>query len=159
MSTVEQVPLTKEGYEALHIELEKLKKIDRPHVIKDIAEARSHGDLKENAEYAAARERQGFVEGRIADLEDKLARAAVIDLTGQDISTVKFGAYVSVCEEESGEEKTYRIVGDVEADLERGRISINTPIARALMGKSIEDLVEVNAPKGKIEYTITDIKY
>lgn len=155
----DQVPLTKEGYETLHLELDRLKKKERPQISKEIEEARAHGDLKENAEYHAAREKQSFIEGRIADLEDKLARAQVIDLSGQSVDVVRFGAYVTVSDELSGEEKTYRIVGDLEADLTQGKISVSTPIARALMGKSVDEPVVVNAPKGKIEYVVTDIRY
>lgn len=157
----ELIPFTKEGYESLQAELKKLKSEDRPKVILDIAEARSHGDLSENAEYAAAREKQGFIEGRINDLESQLSRANVLDFstdpTAQD--QVRFGATVTVLDENSGEKRVLRVVGDLEADIRQNKISISSPIARALLGKKRDDIVEVQAPKGLIEYTITDIGY
>ncbi len=155
----ESIPFTKQGYERLQSELHRLKSEERPRVIQDIAEARSHGDLSENAEYSAARERQGFIEGRIAELEDKLSRAQVIDPGEGDQGQVRFGAFVTLCDEETGDEKTYQIVGDIEADIRENRISLSSPLARALVGKRVDDLVEVNAPKGAVEYTITSIHY
>ena len=153
------IPLTKEGSEALHEELRVLKSIERPKVIQSIADARAHGDLSENADYSAARERQGMIEARIAELEDKLSRSTVIDFTGQDGSSVKFGAFVTVIETDNGEEKRLRIVGDLEADIQRNKISISSPLARALMGKKTDDIVEVQAPRGVIEYTVGSISY
>lgn len=156
---VETVPFTKEGFAKLKSELDHLKSVERPQVIRDIAEARAHGDLSENAEYAAAKERQAWIEGRIADLDDKLSRGQVIDLAGQKADQVKFGAFVTVTDEDSGDAKTYRIVGELEADLENGMISISSPIARALLGKREGDLVEVRAPKGTVEYSVTEVAY
>jgi transcription elongation factor GreA len=154
------VPFTSEGYGRLKTELEHLKSYERPKIIREIAEARSHGDLSENAEYHAAKEKQSFIEGRIADLDDKISRAQIIEYSDADTNTqVRFGAFVTVSEEESGEAKTYRIVGDLEADLKAGLISLNSPIARALMGKREGDLVEVQAPKGAREYEITEVRY
>lgn len=155
-----EIPLTAEGYSELQAELEKLKKTERPKVIQEIAEARSHGDLSENAEYHAAREKQGFIEARINDLDDKLSRAKVVsyeDPGNNDV--VKFGAFVTVCDEEKGDEKTYRIVGDLEADIEKNKISLSSPIAKALLGKHVDDLVTVRVPKGEIEYVVTEIRY
>lgn len=153
------VPLTKEGFDFLKEELRRLRSEERPKIIQEIAFARSHGDLGENAEYHAAREKQGFIEGRIADLEDKLGRAEIIDLSGQGVEQVRFGAFVTVEDEESGESKTYRIVGDLEADIKVNKISISSPIARALIGKKASDSVEVNAPKGAMAFTITSVEY
>lgn len=156
---METIPLTSDGFAALQAELEDLKKVQRPTVIEQIAEAREHGDLKENAEYHAAREKQGFIEGRINELEDKLSRAEVIDFSNEAPSLVKFGAFVTVSDEETGDEKTYRIVGDLEADIASNKLSLSTPIAKALMGKKVDDLVEVKVPKGVLEYVITEISY
>lgn len=155
----ESIPFTKSGFDRLQVELQRLKSEERPRVIQEIAEARSHGDLSENAEYSAAREKQGFIEARIAELEDKLTRGQVIDPADGDLNQVRFGAFVTLCDEESGEEKTYQIVGDIEADIRENRISLSSPLARALVGKRVDDLVEVNAPKGAVEYTITNIRY
>lgn len=154
-----EIPLTKDGFDQLQKELDQLKRIERPQVIEDIAEARAHGDLSENAEYHAAREKQGFIEARIADLEDKLSRAKVVSYDDQNPDLVRFGAYVTVCDEDSGDEKTYRIVGDLEADITDNRISLSSPIAKALLGKRIDDLVTVSVPKGKVEYVVTEIRY
>lgn len=154
----ETVPFTREGYRRLKVELDQLKSVERPKVIQEIAEARAHGDLSENAEYAAAREKQGFIEARIADLDDKLSRAQVIEYEDTVNNQVRFGAWVTVADED-GKQKHYRIVGDLEADLERGLISMSSPIARALMGKREGDLVEVRAPKGTAEYTIEAVRY
>lgn len=156
---MDTVPLTKDGFARLSKELENLKKVERPAVIEQIAEARAHGDLKENAEYHAAREKQGFIEGRINDLEDKLSRAEVLDFSSEAVTQVKFGAYVTVSEEDTGDEKTFRIVGDLEADIATNKVSLSTPVARALMGKKIDDFVEVRIPKGIKEYVIVGIKY
>jgi transcription elongation factor GreA len=157
----ELIPFTKDGYQALQDELHRLKHVDRPRVIQDIAEARSHGDLSENAEYHAARERQGFIEGRIAELEGNLSRANIIDFSGDTAARaqVRFGAYVTVQDEATGDKKTFRVVGDLEADIQKNKISVSSPIARALLGKRIDDMIEVNAPKGSVEYTIKEIKY
>ena len=157
----ELIAFTKEGYETLQAELKKLKSEDRPSVILAIAEARSHGDLSENAEYSAAREKQGFIEGRINNLEAQLSRANVLDFSTDPAARdqVRFGACVTVLDENNGEKKILRVVGDLEADLRQNKISVNSPIARALLGKKIDDIVEVQAPKGVIEYTITDISY
>lgn len=156
--TAETIPFTREGYENLKAELENLKSHERPKVIQEIAEARAHGDLKENAEYHAAREKQSFIEGRITLLEDHIARANIIDFSQEEPSKVKFGAFVKV-EDEEGEEKTFRIVGDIEADISQNKISLGSPIAKALMGKAIDDAVEVRVPKGIKEYTIVEINY
>jgi len=153
------IPITPEGYEKLTAELKNLKEVERPKVIQDIAEARAHGDLKENAEYHAARDKQGFVEARIKELDGSLSRAKIIDFRGQDIDQVRIGAYVTVIDEESGEEKKFRIVGDLEADIESNKLSLSSPIARALMGKSVDDVVEVKVPKGVVEYLISEVKY
>ena len=155
----ETIPLTKEGYDVLKEELRHLRHDERPKVIADIAEARAHGDLSENAEYHAAREKQGFIEARIADLEDKLGRAQIIDFANQQADTVRFGAYVTVSDSETGEEKTFRIVGDLEADISKNKISLSSPIAKALLGRRVDDVIEVRAPKGSIEYTIRSVSY
>jgi transcription elongation factor GreA len=157
----ELIPFTKDGYQTLQDELYRLKHTERPKIIQDIADARAHGDLSENAEYHAARERQGFVEARIGELEGNLGRANIIDFTAdsQSLNQVRFGAYVTVQDEASGDKKTYRVVGELEADLRQNKISISSPIARALLGKKIDDIIEVNAPKGALEYTIMEITY
>jgi transcription elongation factor GreA len=157
---VKRVPITVRGAEALRIELKKLKSEDRPNVIKAIAEARSHGDLSENAEYHAAREQQGFIEGRIQELESKLSNAEIIDVTALPPSDrVVFGATVKLEDEDSGAAITYQIVGEDEADIKAGRISVGSPIARALVGKSEGDQVEVAAPGGKRNYEIIEVRY
>jgi transcription elongation factor GreA len=156
----ETVPFTREGYARLKGELEHLKSFERPKIIREIAEARAHGDLSENAEYAAAKEKQGFIEGRIADLDDKISRAQIIEYDNGDVGDrVKFGAFVTVSDTDSGDSKTFRIVGDLEADLEKGMISLSSPMARGLMGKSTGDLVEVTVPKGVIEYEVTEVRF
>ncbi len=155
----ETVPFTKRGYDELKEELQRLKSEERPKVIQEIADARAHGDLSENAEYAAAKEKQAFIEGRIADLDDKLSRAQIIDFSGQENDQVRFGASVTVTDSETGDTKTYQIVGDLEADITKNKISHSSPIARALLGKRVDDLVEVNAPKGTVEYTISEVTY
>jgi transcription elongation factor GreA len=155
----ETVPFTREGYQKLKAELDHLKSIERPKIIREIADARSHGDLSENAEYHAAKERQGFIEGRIADLDDKISRAQVIEPGDEKEDRVKFGAWVTVTDEESGESKTFRIVGDLEADIQQGMISLSSPLARALLGKQVGALVEVRVPKGIVEYSVTEVRY
>jgi len=157
MSTV---PMTAKGAERLREELHRLKTEDRPRVILAIAEARAHGDLKENAEYHAAREQQGFIEGRISDLEAQLSQAQVIDVTKLDpTGRVVFGTTVELCDDESGQQVTYQIVGDLEADISKNRISISSPIARALIGKEEGDVVTVKAPVGDKEYEILAVHY
>lgn len=154
------VPLTVAGAEKLKQELHRLKTVDRPSVIAAIAEARSHGDLSENAEYDAAKERQGFVEGRIQEIEGKLANALVIDPKLLDAEgRVVFGATVDLEDVEAGKQVSYQIVGDDEADLKSGMISVNSPIARALIGKYAGDMAEVQAPGGVREYEIVDVRY
>ena len=155
-----KVPLTARGAEKLREELERLKRVERPRVIEAIAEARAHGDLKENAEYHAAREQQSFIEGRIKDIDGKLSNAQIIDVTTLPATgRVVFGATVQVLEVEKDEELTFQIVGDDEADLKQGMISISSPIARALIGKSEGDVALVDAPGGKRELEILDVKY
>jgi len=154
-----RVPLTVKGAQRLRAELEDLKSVKRPAVIAAIAEARAHGDLSENAEYHAAKERQGFIEGRLLELEDMVARAQIIDpakLTGK---VVKFGATVTVVDEDTDKESTYQIVGDMEAELKQKRISISSPFARALIGKTVGDSVEVAAPGGAKSYGILKVKF
>ena len=151
--------MTRTGAELLHLELNRLKKVDRTKVINDIAEARAHGDLKENAEYHAAKERQGFVEGRIQELNGKLAQCNVIDISRLSGEKVIFGATVTYVDIETDEEKTYQIVGEDEADLEKGKISYNSPIARALIGKTVGDSLIIPIPKGKVEVEITDLEF
>ena len=155
-----KVPLTSRGAEKLRDELQLLKSVKRPAVIKAIAEARAHGDLKENAEYHAAREQQSFIEGRINDIEGKLSNAQVIDVTQMSANgKVIFGATVELSDEDSGKEVTYQIVGEDEADIKANRISITSPIARALIGKEEGDTAEVNAPGGKKMYEILTVRY
>lgn len=155
-----KVPLTVYGAEVLREELQRLKSVERPSVIQAIAEARSHGDLSENAEYDAAKERQGFVEGRIADLEGKLSNAQVINPVELDADgRVVFAATVDLIDLETEEAVTYQIVGDDEADIKLGKVSVNSPIARALIGKESGDVAEVMAPGGVREYEILDVKY
>lgn len=152
-------PITKIGFEKLSAELENLKKVQRPAVIEAIAEARAHGDLSENAEYHAAREQQSFIEGRIEELEAVTSRAQVIDPTTLGGETVKFGATVKIVDEDTDEEKAFQIVGDYDADSEEGRLSMSAPIARALIGKSVGDSVEVTTPKGKVFYEILEVAF
>lgn len=155
----ETVPFTKEGYLRLKAELDHLKSIERPKIIREIADARAHGDLSENAEYHAAKEKQGFIEARIADLDDKISRAVVIESPEGEETRVRFGAWVRVQDEESGDAKRYRIVGELEANLQHGLISMSSPIGKALMGKKEGDLVEVHVPKGTVEYSIIEVRY
>ena len=155
-----KVPLTVRGAEKLRTELQELKAVQRPAIVQAIAEARSHGDLSENAEYAAAKERQGFIEGRIAELEAKLGNAQVIDPAQLDAEgRVVFGATVDLEDMENGAVVTYQIVGDDEASIKEAKISISSPLARALIGKSSGDVAEVQAPGGVREYEILDVKY
>ena len=150
--------MTRAGHAALDQELKALKTVERPAVIRAIAEAREHGDLSENAEYHAARERQSFVEGRIKELEGLLSRAEVID-TAKLSGAIKFGATVTLVDEDSDEEKTYQIVGEAEADIERGLLNIRSPLARALIGKDTGDSVEVHTPGGDKSYEVLSIRY
>lgn len=156
---MDKVPMTAEGHAAIDAELKRLKSVERPSVIQAISEARQHGDLSENAEYHAAKERQSFIEGRLAELEDKLARAQVIDVSRLSGDTVKFGATVTVLDEDSGEKANYKIVGEDEADVRAGKISISSPIARAMIGKEVGDVVEVAAPGGAKSYEILKLKW
>jgi transcription elongation factor GreA len=151
--------MTAEGYQALDAELKRLKTVERPTVIQAIAEARAHGDLSENAEYHAAKDRQSFIEGRVAELEDKIARAQIIDVSKLSGKQVKFGATVNLLDEDSGEKSKYKIVGEDESDVKGGKISITSPIARALIGKEEGDVIEVMAPGGAKSYEITKVKY
>lgn len=157
MSTT--IPLTKESHEALQEELKRLIREERPKVIQDIAEARSHGDLSENAEYDAAKNRQGFIEGRIMELQGKLARAHVVDLSGLKPDKVVFGATVTLYDTSSEEEITYKIVGEDEADIKLGKISCTSPVGKALIGHKLDDTVKVKVPSGTKEYEIIEIKY
>jgi transcription elongation factor GreA len=157
---MKRYPMTLRGAELLRQELKRLKSEDRPRVIKAIAEARSHGDLSENAEYHAAREQQGFIEGRISEIEAKLSTAEVIDVTKlAPGGKVVFGATVEIADEESGAKVTYQIVGEDEADIRQGRIAVTSPIARALVGKSEGDVVDVAAPGGTRSYEVVAVRY
>ena len=151
--------MTAEGYRVLDDQLKQLKSVERPSVISAISEAREHGDLSENAEYHAAKERQGWIEGQIAEIEDKLSRAQVIDVSKLSGDTVKFGATVTVVDEDTEEEGSYQIVGEHEADVKAGKISIASPIARALISKSVGDSVEVNTPGGVKAYEILKVEW
>jgi transcription elongation factor GreA len=152
-------PITKKGYDALKAELDRLRKVERPKVIEAIAEARTHGDLSENAEYDAARERQGFIESRIAEIESKLADARVVEITRQTTDTVVFGATVSVIEQESQSKKQYTLVGQDEADMKFNKISVQSPVGRALIGKRVGDFVEVKTPVKMVEYEVVEIRF
>lgn len=156
---MDQIPVTKNGFEALKKELEQLKNVARQEVIEAIAAAREHGDLKENAEYHAAREQQSFIEGRIQELEAVTGRAQVIDPTTLSGDTVKFGATVTIVDEETDDEETWQIVGEYESDTEKRRLSMSAPVSRALIGKSEGDSVSVRTPKGKRDYEIIKVEY
>ena len=151
--------MTAEGYRALDDQLKQLKSVERPAVIAAISEARAHGDLSENAEYHAAKERQGWIEGQIAEIEDKISRAQVIDVSKLSGDQVKFGATVTVIDEDTDEESRYQIVGEHEADVKAGRISVASPIARALISKAVGDTVEVNTPGGVKAYEIAKVEW
>jgi transcription elongation factor GreA len=155
---MDKIPMTRAGFDALNAELKHLKSVERPAVIKAIAEAREHGDLSENAEYHAAREKQSFIEGRVKELESVLGLAEVIDPTTLS-GAVKFGATVKLVDEDTEEERTYQIVGEHEADIEAGKLNIRSPLARALIGKEAGDSVEVRTPGGEKGYEILDIRY
>jgi len=156
---MEKVPMTAGGHVALQEELQRRQSVDRPEIIQAIAEARAHGDLSENAEYHAAKEQQSLNEGRVTELEDLLSRAEVIDVAKLTGDSVKFGATVELADEDTDEESKYQIVGDQEADVKEGKISISSPIARALIGKSEGDSVEVAAPGGARSYEILSVKF
>ena len=155
---MEKIPLTRAGHTALNDELKRLKSVERPEVIRAIAEAREHGDLSENAEYHAAREKQSFIEGRVKELEGILSLAEVID-TSKLSGTIKFGATVALVDEDTEEEKTYQIVGEPEADIEAGKLNIKSPLARALIGKEEGDSIEVRTPGGEKAYEILSVSY
>lgn len=156
---MQKIPMTAEGQRALDEELKHLKSVERPAVIAAISEAREHGDLSENAEYHAAKERQSWIEGRVAELEDKLARAQVIDVSKLSGDTVMFGATVTVLDEDTETESAYKIVGDDEADVKSGKISLSSPIARAMMNKEVGDVIEVTAPGGIKSYEILKVEW
>lgn len=155
---MEKIPLTKPGYDKMNVELKHLKSVERPAIIRAIAEAREHGDLSENAEYHSAKEKQSFIEGRVKELESIISLADVIDLTKLS-GTVKFGAQVELVDEDTDEEKTYQIVGEYEANIEAGLLNIKSPLARALIGKDEGDSVEVRTPGGVRSYEILSISY
>jgi transcription elongation factor GreA len=157
--SMERVPMTIEGFKTLETELQRLKGEERPRIIQAIAEARSHGDLSENAEYHAAKEAQGLNESRVADLEDKLSRAEVVDTSKLSGNSIKFGATVTLVDEDTDEKVKYKIVGDLEADVKSGKISISSPIARALIGKSKGDTAEVTTPKGARSYEVLKVEW
>ena len=156
---MEKIPMTAGGHAALEAELKLRQQVERPRIIQAISEARAHGDLSENAEYHSAKEQQSLNEGRIAELEDKLGRAEIIDVAKLTGTKIKFGATVTLIDEDTEEEKKYQIVGDMEADVKQGKISISSPIARALIGKDIGDTVEVMAPGGARSYEIMAVRF
>jgi transcription elongation factor GreA len=156
---MEKVPMTVEGFQMIEAELHRLKAVERPRIIQQISDAREHGDLSENAEYHAAKEAQGLNEARVAELEDKVGRAEVIDPSKLSGSTVKFGATVTLSDEDSGDKVKYKIVGEHEANVREGKISVNSPIARALIGKSKGDSAEVTTPRGARSYEILKVEY
>ncbi|MEW6437446.1 MAG: transcription elongation factor GreA [Pseudomonadota bacterium] len=156
---MEKIPMTVQGHVALSEELKHRQQVERPRIIQAIAEARSHGDLSENAEYHAAKEAQSLNEGRVAELEDKLSRAEVIDVSKLSGTTVKFGATVTLVDEDTDEKKVYQIVGEAEADVKSGRVSITSPTARALIGKKVGDSVEVNTPGGGKSYEVLKVAF
>jgi len=156
---MERIPMTASGYKALEEEINQLKNVERHSVIAMIAEARAHGDLSENAEYHAAKERQSFIEGRVIELEDQIGRADVIDVSKLSGATVKFGATVTLIDVDTNDQRKYQIVGDFEAQPKNGRISISSPIARAIIGKSVGDTVEVAAPGGARSYEIQKVQW
>jgi transcription elongation factor GreA len=155
----EKIPMTPGGFRALEDELRQLRQVERPEIIKAIAAAREHGDLSENAEYHSAREKQGFIEGRILELEDVVSRADLIDPTSLTGNTIRFGATVKLADEDSDEQSTFQIVGSYEANVEKGLISITSPLARALIGKKAGDSAEVNAPSGPKSYEIINVQF
>ena len=154
-----KVPMTSDGYARLDAELRRLKTTERPEIIRAIAAAREHGDLSENAEYHAARERQAFVEGRVADLEDVIRRAEIIDVSKLSGENVKFGATVTLSDADTDEKRTFQLVGEHESDVDAGRLSINSPMARAVIGRTVGDSVEVTTPKGTRSFEVTGVTY
>lgn len=156
---MEKIPMTQKGFDSLEAELKNLKSVERPAVIQAIAEARAHGDLSENAEYTAARERQSFIEGRIKELDGVISAANIIDISSLSGNVVKFGATVVLANEDSGDEVTYQIVGPYESDADNGKISTTAPLAKALIGKSAGDSVEVRTPKGAQSYEILEVSF
>ena len=154
-----KLPMTANGYEKLQTELKKLLNEDRPNIIEAIAEARSHGDLSENAEYQYAKEQQSLIEGKIVDLESAISRAEIIDVKSLEGDDIKFGATVQIEDDDSGEVVTYQIVGEYESDIKNNKLSVSSPLARGLINKSVEDVVEINSPKGQKSYTIKSVKY
>ena len=156
---MDKLPITGRGFSALEDELKQRQQVERPRIIEAIAEARSHGDLSENAEYHAAKESQSLNEGRIQDLESMISRAEIIDVTKLSGDKIKFGATVKLVDEDTEEEKTYQIVGDPEADVKSGRVSISSPVARALIGKTVGDTVEVTTPGGGKSYEIVEVAF
>jgi transcription elongation factor GreA len=154
-----KIPMTLDGFNRLQEELKRLKSTDRPAIIRQIAEARDHGDLSENAEYHAARERQGFIEGRIMELEDKISRGEVIDVSKLSGKVIKFGATVTLADEDTDEQQVFQIVGEDEADVSNGRLSVTSPLARALIGKGKGDSVEVTTPRGAKSYEVVKVAF
>jgi transcription elongation factor GreA len=154
-----KIPMTASGYEDIQNELKKLINVDRPNIIAAIAEARSHGDLSENAEYQYAKESQSLIEGKIADLENAIGRAEIIDVKSIASEDIKFGATIEIEDDDSGELYLYQIVGDYESDIKNKKLSVSSPLARGLINKTINDVVEINSPKGQKSYTIKSIKY
>jgi len=154
-----KIPMTANGYNNLQKELKKLLNEDRPNIIEAIAEARSHGDLSENAEYQYAKEQQSLIEGKIADLESAVSRAEVIDVKSLEGDDIKFGATVEIEDDDTGESITYQIVGEYESDIKNNKLSVNSPLAKGLINKLIDDVVEINSPKGQKSYTIKSVKY
>jgi transcription elongation factor GreA len=156
---MDKMPITVEGYQSLEVELRQLKTKERPAVIQAIAEAREHGDLSENAEYHAAKEKQGFIETRIIELEDKISRADVIDVSRLSGNTIKFGAAIELVDEDTDEESSYKIVGEDEAEIREGKLSYTSPLARALIGKEAGDRIEVTTPRGSKAYEILKVDF
>ena len=154
-----KIPMTANGYDNLQKELKKLLNEDRPNIIEAIAEARSHGDLSENAEYQYAKEQQSLIEGKIADLESAISRAEVIDVKSLEGDDIKFGATVEIEDDDTSESITYQIVGEYESDIKNNKLSVNSPLAKGFISKAIDDVVEINSPKGQKSYTIKSVKY
>ena len=154
-----KIPMTANGYDNLQKELKKLLNEDRPNIIEAIAEARSHGDLSENAEYQYAKEQQSLIEGKISDLESAVSRAEVIDVKSLEGDDIKFGATVEIEDDDTGESVTYQIIGEYESDIKNNKLSVNSPLAKGLINKVIDDVVEINSPKGQKSYTIKSVKY
>ena len=154
-----KIPMTANGYDNLQKELKKLLNEDRPNIIEAIAEARSHGDLSENAEYQYAKEQQSLIEGKIVDLESAVSRAEVIDVKSLEGDDIKFGATVEIEDDDTGESVTYQIAGEYESDIKNHKLSVNSPLAKGLINKAIHDVVEINSPKGQKSYTIKSVKY